>query len=80
MRKGRFILFFGLGPAALAAGCLSTAKQVDPKASRELHLSYAFTAKIPSGSGKVDIWIPLPRSDGNQKLKSFKVASPLAYS
>ncbi len=64
------------------AGCLSTAKQMDvaPNASRDLNLSYAFTVKIPSEAEKVDIWIPLPRSDGNQVLKSFKVTCPLPYS
>ncbi len=69
--------------AGLAAGCLSTAKKFDnagQKASRDLNLSYAFTVKIPSKAGKVDIWIPLPRSDGNQVLKSFKVTCPLPYS
>ncbi|HLG93990.1 MAG TPA: transglutaminase domain-containing protein [candidate division Zixibacteria bacterium] len=80
MRQGAFSFFLWTGLFGLLAGCLSTAKQIAPQASRDLRLSYTFTVQIPSGSGKVDIWIPLPRSDGNQELKSFKVTSPLRYS
>jgi len=80
VRRGAFSLLIWVSLAGFLAGCLSTVKQITPKSSRDLHLSYAFTVKIPSGSGKVDIWIPLPRSDGNQELKSFKVTSPLRYS
>ncbi|MGH8004704.1 MAG: transglutaminase-like domain-containing protein [Limisphaerales bacterium] len=82
MRRGVFSLFVWAGLSALAAGGLSIAKQINagPNESRDLHLSYAFTVKIPSGSGKVNIWIPLPRSDGYQTLKSFKITGPLRYS
>jgi len=82
MRRGVFAPFLWIGLAGLAAGCFSTAREIGkaPTESRDLQLSYTFTLTIPSETGTAEIWIPLPRTDENQKLKHFKVTSPLSYS
>jgi transglutaminase-like putative cysteine protease len=81
MMRGFFSSFLtGLALLALT-GCVLKAKQTEPegKGVRNLRLSYDFALKIPSGSKKVAIWVPLPRSDEHQRLEDFKVTSPLPY-
>jgi len=49
--------------------------------TRKMHLSYAFTVKgIPSEANRVDIWAPVPQSDGRQSISNLKVTCDYPYS
>ncbi len=50
-------------------------------ASREMQFSYAFAVKnIPSETNRVDIWVPVPRSDARQSISNLKVECDYPYS
>ncbi len=48
--------------------------------TRSFHLEYAATVKdIPSGVTKVELWLPVPHSDGYQEIQNLKIEPPYAY-
>ncbi len=50
-------------------------------ATREMHLSYAFTVKgIPSEANRVDLWVPVPQSDARQTISNLEVTCDYPYS
>jgi transglutaminase-like putative cysteine protease len=49
-------------------------------AARSFELSYrAVVGDLPAGAGRVELWIPYPQSDENQRVEVLAVEAPAAY-
>src|SRR5271170_7793135 len=67
-----------LGIAALAAFSGSPAARVETAPqTRTVEITYsAQVSAIPANSKRIEIWLPYPQSDENQKILKGKVSSP----
>src|ERR1700691_4711166 len=68
-----------LGTAALAAFSSSPVTPVETAAqTRTIEITYSAQVNaIPAASKRVEIWLPYPQSDDNQKVLKGKVSSPV---
>src|ERR1700722_18911349 len=69
-----------LGTAALAAFSSSPVTPVETAAqTRTIEITYSAQVNaIPANSKRIEIWLPYPQSDDNQKILKGKVSSPVA--
>jgi transglutaminase-like putative cysteine protease len=66
-----------LGTAVLAAFSASPASVEGATQTRTLEITYsAQVSGIPANSKRIEIWLPYPQSDDNQKVLKGKVSSP----
>ncbi|HVT14748.1 MAG TPA: transglutaminase domain-containing protein [Thermoanaerobaculia bacterium] len=68
-------LLFAAAVLALSPGTLATA--TDPPKVRAFELTYkAVVHNLPAAAGRVDIWLPYPASDEDQRVEVAQVSAP----
>ena len=84
----QFAFLTGLIPAACSAGpapatqparlAASAVRAQSP--SRSFTIDYtASISKVPAGARRLDLWLPVPRSDAQQTITNVRVDSPLVH-
>ena len=71
-----WVVLAGLLAAAAALGTAAA----DPRASREVEITYsARIGELPPSARRVDVWLPYPASDDNQDVTVAEVSAPGKY-
>ncbi len=69
-----------LGVLLLLSAAASLAGDREPLAARQFEFTYQVKVPpVPSGSGPLRVWIPLPAEDGYQTITGLKIESPAQY-
>lgn len=82
MRRGLILL--GIGSALLAGlsmrAATGRADESTPVPSRSFEFTYVVhVPALPSGSGNMRIWVPLPQTDAHQQVSDLRISSPVPY-
>lgn len=94
MNRREFMKFAALAAGTAAGGTLLSSniasaaksavsgKAISDLAVKAMFFKVSYNTKIynpPKGNDKVDIWIPLPKSDAEQEITNLSVSSPHAF-
>lgn len=75
-----FLCFFLIASSVIVVTKLSAYSEQRALKHRRFEFNYLATIEIPEGSNSAQLWLPVPKSDGNQQITTLEVKSELPIS